>query len=143
MSARPKKKPRKGKRPPDPTKALRVQEVLQLRLNGAEFYDLQVHAQEHEWNVSDRTLWRYVAAADRLIGQSLEDDRDKLIRRHVAQRRSLYARALNDGDLRTALAIVKDEAEIQGLYAPKKIAPTSPDGTEEWHATDADATGIF
>jgi hypothetical protein len=98
----------------------RVEEVLHARLNGAEFHDLQALAVEKEWKVSDSQMWRYVQAADKLIEQRFEQDRDRLFRRHVFQRRALYARALQDGDYRTGLAILKDEADLHGLYAPKR-----------------------
>jgi hypothetical protein len=111
----------KRARAPDAELALRVEDVLHCRLNGGEFYDVRAFAKEKGWDVSDRQLWRYIGAADRLLEQSLERDRDKLFRRHLAQRRALYARALNDGDLRTALAIARDEAELHGLYPGKKV----------------------
>src|SRR3954454_11480397 len=82
--------------------AARVEEVLHCRLNGAEFHDLRAYAAEKGWGVSDRQLWRYVAASDALIERSFEADRGKLLRRHAMQRRALYARALQDGDYRTA-----------------------------------------
>jgi hypothetical protein len=44
------------------------------------------------------------------------------------QRRALYARALKENDLRTALQVLRDEAALQNLYPPTKIAPTTPDG---------------
>jgi hypothetical protein len=47
--------------------------------------------------------------------------RKKLLRRHLAQRRTLYARAVNNGELRTALAVARDEAELLGLYPARQI----------------------
>jgi uncharacterized Zn finger protein len=99
--------------------AARVEEVLHARLNGAEFHDLQALAVEKEWQVSDSQLWRYVQAADQRIEKTFEPDRQKIFRRHVLQRRALYARALQDGDYRTALAVLRDEAELHGLYTRK------------------------
>jgi hypothetical protein len=95
--------------------------VLHCRLGGAEFHDLRAYAQEKGWGVSDRQLWRYVAASDRLIERSFEADRGKLLRRHAMQRRALYARALQDGDYRAALAVARDEAELHGLYPGRKV----------------------
>jgi hypothetical protein len=46
--------------------------------------------------------------------------RDQLIRRHLAQRRNLYAKAVLAGDLRTALACVQDEAKLEGLYPSER-----------------------
>jgi hypothetical protein len=107
------------KRASDAEVAARVEEVLHCRLNGAEFHDLQAHAREKGWQVSERQLWRYVAAADELVERTFEPDRQKVFRRHILQRRALYARALQDGDYRTALAVLRDEAELHGLYTRK------------------------
>lgn len=49
-------------------------------------------------------------------------DRKQLLGRHLMQRRALYARCLKQGDHRTALNVLKDEADLQGLYPPTKIA---------------------
>jgi hypothetical protein len=96
----------------------RVEEVLRIRLDGAEMHDIVQYAAEKGWGVGERQLWNYVRATDQLLAERLEKDRDKLLARHVAQRRALYARALNAADYRTALAVAKDEAELQGLYRP-------------------------
>lgn len=101
---------------------VRVEAVMKLRLLGAEFHDLRQFASEDDpetgrpWNVSERTLWRYLADADKLLDHYLEKDKQKLLNRHIGMRRSLYARAVERGDERTALLIAKDEAELLGLY---------------------------
>jgi hypothetical protein len=106
----------------------RVEEVLRIRLDGAEFSDVVQYASGKQWNVGERQLWNYIAASDGLLTKRLEKDRDKLFARHVAQRRLLYARAVNAADFRTALAIAKDEAELEGLYAAKKLEMAGPGG---------------
>src|SRR5271166_6603092 len=125
-----------GKPPPDPeipphddeaphksaksTKATvlqRVEEVLKTRLQGAALWEIREYAVEKAWNVSDTQLRRYIQQSDELLQAEAEADRAKLYRRHIAQRRHLLARALETGDLRTALAVVKDEAELEGLYS--------------------------
>jgi hypothetical protein len=124
---------------------MRIEEVLRIRLDGAEFWDIREYVREKEreagsvWEVppggrplSDSQLWRYQAAADRLIAESCRSSRKKLLRRHLAQRRNLFAKAVSAGDYRTALAVARDEAELEGLYPPKKIAPTTPDGADPW-----------
>jgi hypothetical protein len=139
--------PRKTNKP-KPTKAqlqLRVQEILRIRLDGAEFWDVCEYVREKEqeaasvWElppnakpISNATLWRYIGRADKLIAESCRTSREQLLSRHEAQRRNLYAKAVSAGDYRTALAVVKDEAELQGLYPPKKVAPTTPDGNQEY-----------
>jgi hypothetical protein len=111
----------------------RVQEVLGIRLDGAEFWDVREYAREKEkaegsaWflseggkPLSDGQLWRYVARADRLIAESCRAHRKKLLRRHLAQRRRLYAAAVLQGDVRAALAVLADEARLENLYPAER-----------------------
>jgi hypothetical protein len=44
---------------------------------------------------------------------------------HFARRDSLYARAINAADYRTALAVLSDTAKLQGLY-PAAQSKTDP-----------------
>jgi hypothetical protein len=111
----------------------RVTELLRIRLDGAEFWDIREYVREKEqeddspWKLtdgqkplSDSQLWRYLARVDQAIAASCVASRKKLIRRHLAQRRSLYAKAVSQGDIRAALACQQDEAELLGLYPPKR-----------------------
>jgi hypothetical protein len=124
----------------------RVDAVLKLRLGGAEFQDLREYAvaPEQAWNVSDTQLWRYVAAADRRCEKYFDTRAGHLLSRHLLQRRALYAYAMAAGDYRTALAVLQDEARLEGLYPPTRVAPTNPDGDEEYgQLTDEErAAGI-
>src|SRR5215510_1924191 len=108
----------------------RVEEVFKLRLGGAEFADIREYARapEQAWNVSDSQLWRYIAAADKLVKERFDARADHLLHRHLLQRRTLYAHAMGAGDFRTALAILQDEAKLEGLYPPTKTELTGKDG---------------
>jgi hypothetical protein len=119
---------RKKKKSEHATVLLRVQEILTIRLLGAEWWDIRQYASEKKWLVSERQLRRYVAMSDELMAQNLEKDRDKLIGRHLASRRTLFAKAMETGDLRTALAVAKDEAELQALYPPTRTEHTGKGG---------------
>jgi hypothetical protein len=112
----------------------RVNEVLKLRLGGAEFPDIREYANaaEQGWNVSDSQVWRYIRAADALCKNYFDARAEHLLNRHILQRRTLYAHAMGAGDFRTALAILVDEAKLEGLYPATKIAPTTPDGQQPW-----------
>jgi hypothetical protein len=112
------------------TVASRVHDVMKLIVAGAEFPDIRQYATDKNWNLTERQIWRYVKAAHRQFAEAIGRDRDELLGRHLMQRRALYARALKVGDLRTALMVLQDEASLFGLYAPMKIAPTTPDGKE-------------
>jgi hypothetical protein len=118
----------------DPIIRQRIEDVLRIRLDGAEGWDVRRYVAKQEavgaapWTVpeggkplSERQKRNYVTAADKLIDESCRQSRKKLLRRHLAQRRNLYARAVNKGDERTALAVLRDLAELQGLYPPAKL----------------------
>lgn len=140
------------RQPTKATIARRVEEVLRIRLDGAEFWDVREYAREKEaeegsaWHLaegekplSDGQLRRYVSRVDRMIAESCRASRRKLLRRHLAQRRNLYAKAVAQGDIRVALSVLADEAKLLGLYAPVKTALTNPEGTKEYGAlTDAE-----
>jgi hypothetical protein len=96
--------------------AKRVSEVLAIRLGGAQFHDIVRYAAEQNWGVKERQLWNYVQASDRLLVQRQERDRDKLFAQHVARRMALFARCLNAEDYSTAGRVLRDEAELLGLY---------------------------
>ncbi|HEX5269363.1 MAG TPA: hypothetical protein VFW33_02695 [Gemmataceae bacterium] len=107
----------------------RVTELLRIRLDGAEFWDIREYVREKEqedgslWRLaegqkplSDSQLWRYLARVDQAIAANGRASRRKLVRRHVAERRNLYAKAVEQGDIRAALACKRDEAELLSLY---------------------------
>jgi hypothetical protein len=107
----------------------RVEAVLQIMLDGAQPHEVRQYvaektaAKEVPWTptdgekpLSERQLRRYMAEADRLIAASCRTSRRMLLRRHLAQRRALYARCINTADYSTALRVLRDEAELRGLY---------------------------
>jgi hypothetical protein len=112
----------------------RVEELLRIRLDGAEFWDLREYVREKEkeegsaWHLapgatplSDSQIRRLASRADALIAASRERSRRKAVRLHLARRRNLYAKAVLQGDIRTALAVLRDEAELLDLYPARKV----------------------
>jgi hypothetical protein len=92
---------------------------VDLRRYAAEKED----AKEEPWTipdggrpVSERTLWRYIQQTDKMIAETCRESRKRLFRRHMASRRALYAKALNQGDVRAALACLDSEAKLAGLF---------------------------
>ena len=112
----------------------RVEKVFELRLGGANFADIVQYASapEQAWGVGERQIWNYIEAADKLMIERFDAKAPHLLHRHLLQRGRLFANAMGAGDYRTCLAILKDEAELEGLYPPKKIAPTTPDGQQPY-----------
>lgn len=101
--------------------ARRVRELVVIRLEGALIGDVRQYAEEHGWGVSESMLYKYIAKADLQITESTKEDNAAAVRRHLAKRRFLYSRSVTTGDYRTALACLQDEAELRGLYPPKKV----------------------
>jgi hypothetical protein len=111
----------------------RIEELLRIRLDGAAWWDIREYVREKEkesgsaWHLpprasplSDSQIRRLMARADALIARSCERSRKKAIRLHLARRQNLYAKAVLAGDLRTALACLRDDAELRGLYPPRQ-----------------------
>jgi hypothetical protein len=105
------------------TVAQRVEEVLRLRMAGAAFVEILQHAAENGWGVRERQLRAYMARSDELLAASLETDRKKLLALHLAQRRLIHNRVMETGDYRTALAVLRDSAQLQDLYPTGKREP--------------------
>jgi hypothetical protein len=106
----------------------RVEEIFRLRLGGAEFHDIREYADattdpegkpRQPWGVSDTQLRRYIAKADALCKERFDAHAPYLLNRHLLQRRRLFAHAMEVGDYKTALAILKDEAKLERLYEPR------------------------
>jgi hypothetical protein len=113
----------------DPTIKQRIEDVLRLRLEGVEGWDLRRYvagkeqAGEPPWAIpsggkplSERQIRRYVEQADQLIEENCRTSRKKLLRRHLAQRRQLFRKAVAADDLRAALAVLDSEAKLEGLF---------------------------
>src|SRR5262249_18513877 len=105
--------------------AQRVEAVFELRLGGAGFADIRQYASAptdregkplEPWDVSDRQLWRYIDAAARLCRGRYAAPAPHLLARPLLRRERLSARAREVSDYKTALAVLKDEAELEGPY---------------------------
>src|SRR4051794_47030 len=123
-----KRKSSRHKRRPKPTRAQvqqRVNEILSIRLAGAQIWDVREYVREKEqeagspWQLangekplSDSQLWRYVRRADEAISSSMVSSRKRALRRHRARREYLYGLAVNQGDIRAALACVDSDARL-------------------------------
>lgn len=98
----------------------RVEEVLAIRLDGAQLHDIRRYASENGWGVSDRQLERYIEKADKLLIERRQKKWKRMKALHLARREALYARALQSADFRTALAVLQDMAKLEELYLSEK-----------------------
>jgi hypothetical protein len=117
----------------------RIREVLQIRLDGAEEWDVVAHiadrekAGEEPWRpapdpLTEEQIVDLISEADKRIAAS-RPAADSAVARHLAMRRSLYARAVQAGEIRAALAILADIAKIEEVYPAKmKAQPLLPAG---------------
>ncbi len=125
--------------------ARRVEAVFELRLGGATFADIREYAtaptdREGQklppWDVSDSQLWRYIARADALCKERCDARAGHLLARHLLRRERLYAHALDVGDYKTALAVLKDQAQLEGVYeARERPGQTAAGGPEAGEAS--------
>jgi 3-dehydroquinate synthase class II len=106
--------------------AKRVDEVLRIRLDGAQFHDVVQYAAEKGWGINERQIRTYMKRADALLVERQDRKRKPLIARRIAQREALFARAVNAADLRTALAILDSADKLRGLFTdPKEMRELS------------------
>jgi hypothetical protein len=110
-----------SKKADNATVAQRVEEVLRIRLDGAEYHDILQYAAEKGWGINERQIRTYIQRADDLLVERQECSRKRTIARHVAQRQALYARCVNAADFRTALAILADLAKLRGIYPDQEM----------------------
>ncbi len=108
--------------------ARRVEAVMQLRMLGKTTTEISHFMAEQGWHVSLRQVARYGQQADELLVETLKESRERMLYRHLGQRRTLYGIAMKQNDVKTALAVLRDEAELLGLYAPKRTELSGTDG---------------
>jgi hypothetical protein len=126
------RKPAK-KSPREITKEARVKAILQIRLDGAESWDVvsfvsdQENADVAPWKMGrarkhlcERQIRRYIHDADALIVENCRTIDPDAFYRHLGKVRNLYARAVNSGDLSNARGLLRDAAELMDLYPAKK-----------------------
>ena len=121
----------------------RINAILQIRLDGAEAWDVRAYIAEKEeageepWKVEDERnplsaaqIGDIIQAADDLIAAASPGDAPE-VARHKAKLKSLYARAVQAGDVRTARSILTDLAKMEGLNRRKPSTPIVPSKASE------------
>ena len=98
----------------------RVTVIARLVLARTKFSDIKRFATDQSWQISDRELQRYIELAEMRLAMT-QYEKHQLLCQHLLLRRILYARAMKKNDFMTALHIVRDEAELLGLYPPAQL----------------------
>ena len=107
------------------TVSSRVEDTLRLLLDGSDFEAIRQYASAQRWSVSDRQLRRYIESAHKEVVNATQQAREQLVGRHLLLRRELYAMAVRAGDLRTALAVLRDEARLCQIYDDVRFSPNA------------------
>lgn len=98
----------------------RIDEILRIRLDGAAFHDIVQYVAEKGWGLKERQIRNYIKKADDLLVERRQRSRKRCLELHIARRESLYARAVNAADYRTALSVLADMARLNELYLSLK-----------------------
>jgi hypothetical protein len=109
----------------------RVEEIIRLRIGGAELQQIMEYAKNNAWNVGKRRLQYLMKEADDILARQVEKNRPRLIGLALQRRMDLYRQCLEAKDRRTALSVLRDLAQLFGLYPPKslKIEDNTPSPT--------------
>jgi hypothetical protein len=125
-----------GRRSSEYTIEHRVDDIFFLVVDGQSFRVIRQYVTENfaagrlNWNVDERTLRRYVKRAHTRLLEAIPDE-EKVIAaaRHPKRLERLYTQAMQRGDGRLALDVVKENAKYYGLNAPDKHELTGPNGS--------------
>lgn len=105
-----------------PTTEQRVEMVYRLVLDGWNSVQI-VQNISKKWVVTSRQAYNYVRKARTRIKKEAAKSQKNALERHIIARAQLL-KDTNSG--RFKLEILKDEAKLLGLYAPKEIKITEP-----------------
>ena len=108
-----------------PTKAAlkrRVSTVSELLLRGVSRGKICQYVTDNtDWNITERTVDRYIATATEAIEKSADINLTFEVGRAIERREYLYQKGLTTQDFKFALSVEKDRGDLIGLYAPKKL----------------------
>ena len=117
---------------PKPTRAefeLRINEIHKLLINQVSRKDIiRYIAEKTTWNLQERTIDRYIQIVTKTIRQAAIVDRELELGLAIQQTKDLYAKTARIQDYRTSLQCRRELSELIGLYAPKRVALTNPEG---------------
>ena len=109
----------------------RVEAVVRMLAHGWRVPNV-VQTISGSWGITSRQAYYYCRKARAQLELLAKERMANALERGVADRNELRREAHEAGDRRLVLDVLKDEAALLGLYAPTKIAPTTPDGASEY-----------
>lgn len=93
----------------------RVNEVSDLLLDGLSRYEI-CQTKATEWDLSFRQIDRYIKKAHDKFSEIHDREFKNNVNWHLIARRRLYKYCIRNEDIANARNILKDIAELQGLY---------------------------
>ena len=118
-----------GKRIDEVEKQKRIYKVSLLIPNRTSGYIVQFIAQN--WDLEKRQAYEYIKLAREEWQKHFTDVKRWGIGYHLAKRREIRARAIEDKDYKLALDADKDEAKLLGLYIDRREIG-EPGSFEQW-----------
>ena len=100
-----------------------MEAVYRLILDG--WTPEQIRANTAEWGLGPAQVGRYMKEARQRFEEGTALSRAELLSEHIAARRQMRREAKH---IRDKLAVLKDEAELLGLYPPKRHELGGKDG---------------
>jgi|ERR1035437_702536 hypothetical protein len=88
------------------------------------------------WNVNERAIDYYIAAAKKEIDTFYEKHKDTILNTSIARLNNLYKKAYSGKDYRLAKDVVKDLVSITGNDAPTKSEVTGANGKPLFESKD-------
>ena len=97
----------------------RISTVIELLLSGWKRRQILQYGSKIGWNVTDRQIDTYIAAAYEEIDKGFESDREKILRKTVSQYELIYRNLMKAKDYRGAASVLDKIAEITGVKVHK------------------------
>lgn len=94
---------------------LRAAKVAELLIDGWSRARICEYARNQRWGVSDAQVDRYISKARERIEADCSHSRKASYALAEARLEALYGKAVDAGDLRLALSVVKEQRALQGL----------------------------
>ncbi len=102
-------------------KDLRVQTVFEMLVEGKSTVTVSKFCMK-EYGVCQRTSYRYMQEADKVISAMLKSKKKSKIDRAISQRELLIEKLIDSNQLAMAAQVMADSGKLQGLYAQDDTA---------------------
>lgn len=114
-----------GKKSTAATVELRTAKVAELLIDGWSRARICEYARNQSWGVSDAQIDRYISRARERIEADCSQSRKASYALAEARLEALYGKAVESGDLRLALNVLKEQKALQGLDGALGESPES------------------